>query len=258
MGTDTRSASNLTIDTVAGPVQLQNLDFFAIDSASIHYMPMKVEGDLGLAPRKVPDYQTLLENIASSKVFPAKFSIYLPRMPDEVVHRGEPAYWNVSIGEIWFGGSDGLLYSPPMQFAPISGDDQWQVSASSVDLGQLKICENCPVTVNLYQDSIGLPEDAYMNVLETIGAIVLPGSGNVFIDCQTMPSLPNLDLAFGDFVLSLLPTEYIYVDRNPEYTACYPAFTIDEPVTLGKVFFRKFVVEFDYENRRIGFAPIKY
>lgn len=84
------------------------------------------------------------------------------------------------------------------------------------------------------------------------------------VDCDKVPSLPNISLSIGGKSYTLRPDEYILKISAIGQTACISGFQgIDLPPKtgelwiLGDVFIGRYYTVFDYEQTRVGFAQAK-
>jgi phytepsin len=85
--------------------------------------------------------------------------------------------------------------------------------------------------------------------------------GESIIDCNLIPSLPNINLVLSGTTLTLTPDQYIVSITQDGQTQCLSGFIgIDLPPQLnvqwilGDPVIRAFYTIFDYGNKRVGFA----
>lgn len=220
---------------------------------------MRIVGVLGLSSQKMDNYTSLLENIKQSKQVSTKLSLYLPKLSPDQPQPGDPAYWNISIGELIVGGSDESKYIRPIKFTSLPSND-WTFTVNNTKMAELSICKNCSITIDSAVDMINFPEEKYFAIIGAIGAFIMPGSGNVFIPCFKRPLLPDLVFQVDhNLTLTFSPYDYIYKASGQPF--CFPLFGVsksDQSIVFGRSFLAKYMVEFDYENQQIGFAQIKY
>jgi len=101
-----------------------------------------------------------------------------------------------------------------------------------------------------------LKADEIKSLNTQIGATSI-GGGQYSINCNTIDQLPVITLNIGGKAFPLTGPQYVfkYLDSNGQ-TACISGFiAFNAPFwILGDVFLGPYYTEFDYGNRRVGFA----
>jgi len=156
-------------------------------------------------------------------------------------------------GEIHFGGHDATKFVGPLNWFPVDHPDDgyWQVAISAVRLGGVVVdtCQSgCHGVVDTGASRLGVQASSLAMLRASLSSrLVLSQS------CQG-PEL-EFDLG-GGFALKLEPEDY--ADEH-----CLPALgtlNLTEPefvgvYAFGEVVLRRYYAAFDWQHRRLGFAP---
>jgi len=170
------------------------------------------------------------------------FSLYLNSNPASSVG-----------GELLLGAIDPNLYTGPMNYVPLSEDDDWTVTVNSISFagGSDSYCNQCNADVDTGTSVILGPAQH----IQRLNSVINPTGWG--INCQTKNSLQNILFTFFNFTLTLTPNDYIMDDGNG---GCSSGFDANDPGEtdwiLGDVFIRKYYTVFDYGGMRVGFANL--
>jgi cathepsin D len=96
-----------------------------------------------------------------------------------------------------------------------------------------------------------------MTTLNTLIGATLIGNGQYSVDCGIINQLPVVTFYIGGQAFPLTGEQYILKYSDEDQTTCISGFSgFDVPFwILGDVFLGVYYSEWDYGNRRIGFAP---
>jgi len=229
-----------------GPFQLQDYTFAEVDDTSglgLGYRLGKFDGILGLgwdaiSVGGVPTPMHAL--VASGKLDKPVFGFYLG---------------NNQPGELVFGGADSKHYTGDFTYVPVSIKGYWQVKLDGTKLGGSSV-SSCPnAIVDSGTSLLAGPKDDVTAIANKLGAQSVMGK-EWTVDCSK--DLPDLTFTLGGKDFALKKEDLILQQSGS--TCVLGLMGIDVPAPrgplwiLGDVFMRKYYVEFDWGNARLGFA----
>lgn len=250
----------LSMDSVfiAG-VTVQNQTFAeAINEIGATFLFAAFDGILGLGFPSISKYgiPVVFENmIKQGLVSKPVFSFYLNR----------DLHGKIG-GEILFGGSDRKFYQGKFTHVPLSKIGFWQFNLTSINIqyknrivGQL--CKKgCQAVADTGTSMIAGPTKE-IDYLNKILGFWGPISEMYTINCNLIKTLPKVifKIAHNDFSLS--SEQYILQMSQYGQTLCFSIFVaLPEELNfwiLGDAFIGYYYTEFDYGNKRLGFAKTK-
>ena len=187
------------------------------------------------------------EMIDQKVIMEQVFSIYLQKDGNDT-----------SGGEITFGGIDNTKFSGDLTYVPISREGYWQFSLDGFAFDDQEICEDgCEAAINTGSTLILGPTQAVEMLQIEIGA-KKTGNGQYIVDCYKVSSLPSITFVIGGKKFQMTGNDYIFQNNRNCYSGFYASNLPSESLwILGDIFLSKFYSVYDYENKRIGFAPIR-
>jgi cathepsin D len=245
----------LSTDMVAiGPMKIRDQTFGeAVSEPGDDFVAGDPDGICGLGFSYIAEdgVVPVFDNMVKQRlVANPVFSFYLNRDPTASMG-----------GEIIFGGSDPALYRGDFTYVPIESTGYWQFNMDriSVNLGNKRAiyCKNgCQAIADTGTSLITGPLDEIKSLNTRIGGTSI-GSGQYSVNCETIDQMPVVTLNIGGKAFPLTGPQYVfkYLDSNGQ-TACISGFiAFNAPFwILGDVFLGRYYTEFDYGNRRVGFA----
>ena len=159
-------------------------------------------------------------------------------------------------GDITFGSINPSLYKGTINWAPVVRQAYWEVSMSSVSVGETKMAiESATAAIDSGTSLIIMPKVEAEMLNKMIGATQTLNQWSV--DCSTLNTLPPLTIEFNGVPYVLEAKDYILNAQG----VCLSGFAgIDFPPSMGSlwvvgdVFFRKYFTIYDLGNNRVGFA----
>lgn len=177
-------------------------------------------------------------------------------------------------GEALFGGIDESAFEGTISYVPVRRKAYWEVelekvgfgdevleledTGAAIDTGSSRIFFFCPPShLTVGTSLIALPCDVAELINAQIGA-KKSWNGQYTVDCNTVPSLPDLTLFFNGKGYPLKGTDYILEVQG----TCISSFTgFDIPGNslwiIGDVFLRKYYTVYDLGRDAVGFANAK-
>jgi hypothetical protein len=231
-------------DVTIGSLKLKDFTFAEVDDTSglgIGYRLGKFDGILGLGWDRisvggVPTVMSAL--VASGELPQPVFGFYLG---------------NNQPGELVFGGTDKKHYTGDFTYVPLSAETYWQVALDGVKLGSDSVSSTPRAIVDSGTSLLAGPTADVTAIANKLGAKSLMGK-EWTVDCSK--DLPDLAFTLGGKDYALKKDDLILQQSGS--TCILGLMGIEVPSgplwILGDVFMRKYYVEFDWGQKRLGFA----
>jgi hypothetical protein len=231
-------------DVTIGSMKLPSYTFAEVDKTSglgIGYRLGKFDGILGLgwdsiSQGGVPTPMKAL--VSSGQLAQPVFAFFLG---------------DNSPGELLFGGVDEKHYSGSFSFVPLSAETYWQVALDGVKLGGDSMSSTKSAIVDSGTSLLAGPTAEVKKIAEKMGAKSVLGKEYV-VDCSA--ELPELTFTLGGKDYSLSKSDLILQQSGAQ--CVLGLMGIDVPRgplwILGDVFMRAYYVQFDWGQKRLGFA----
>jgi cathepsin D len=243
----------LSTDTVSiGPINVRDQTFGEAVSEADYFDQQVFDGMLGLGFVNIASdgVTPVFDNIVNQGLLQNPvFSFYLNR--DTTTSPG---------GEIIFGGSDPAYYTGNFTYVPIKNTGYWQFTMDEVTVTignqRARLCKTgCEAIADTGTSLIAGPPAQMQNLNNLIGATLI-GSEQYSVDCGIIDQLPVVTVYIGGKAFPLTGQQYILKVSDEGQTLCLSGFMgVDVPFwILGDVFLGVYYSEWDYGNRRIGFA----
>ena len=251
-------AGFLSVDDVnIGGLNIKNQKFAEITTEKgLSWVAAKFDGILGFAFKSISVdnvtpvwYNLLTQNLVSQPVF----GVWLSNNP-----RGQNG------GELLLGGVNNKRYTGSFTFANLTSDTYWQFNVSDFKLSQstLNWCTGgpCQAICDTGTSLIAGPAAKINALNQKLGAVIVNGEA-VFPSCNVTSSLPDVQIVISGTTFNLTPKQYVLEVSELGKTTCLSGFAgiqlppnIDNLFILGDVFIRSFYTQFDYGNKRVGWA----
>ena len=120
---------------------------------------------------------------------------------------------------------------------------------------KLKICEDCKIYPNPATRFIWVPSASFEKLIQRIGARKAPEGENYIAERCNPDLLPDITFQLNGPEIKLEARFYARFNRYSEQCTLLLKERHDQKWILGSSFFEAYYVLFDYEGKRIGFAP---
>ncbi|XP_018059609.1 PREDICTED: lysosomal aspartic protease-like [Atta colombica] len=167
-------------------------------------------------------------------------------------------------GELILGGSDPNHYLGKLTYVNVTHKRYWQFMMDKIQIEHSSLCSNsCEATVDTGTTMLIGPQLDIEIINELIGATYI--NEEIIVDCNRTLYLPNISFFIGGKSFEITHADYIYTVTENGTTKCMSAFEssysnddyVESIWILGTVFIRRYFIEFDMKNNRIGFASKK-
>jgi len=234
-------------DAVAiGSLRLQDFTFAEVDDTSglgLGYRMGKFDGILGLGwdSISVGGVPTVMKALVDSKQLPEPvFAFYLG---------------NNQPGELVIGGVDKKHYTGEFGFVPLSSETYWQVALDDAKIGDASVSSTKSAIVDSGTSLLAGPSAEVKAIAEKLGAKTVMGR-EYTVDCSK--DLPELTFVLGGKEYSLKKEDLILQQSGSQCVLGLMGVDVPAPRgplwILGDVFMRKYYVQFDWGQKRLGFA----
>ncbi|CAJ1390051.1 unnamed protein product [Effrenium voratum] len=236
------SADTVTI----GDLQLKDYTFAEVDKTSglgLGYRLGKFDGILGLGwdSISVGGVPTPMNALVKSGQLPEPvFAFYLG---------------NNQPGELVFGGVDPKHYTGDFSFVPLSSESYWEIKLDGVKLGSDSVSSTKSAIVDSGTSLLAGPKSEIAAIATKLGAKSILGKEYV-VDCSA--KLPDLTFTLGGKDFTLKQADLILQASGSQCILALTGLDVPPPRgplwILGDVFMRKYYVQFDWGQKRLGFA----
>ena len=237
-------------------------DFSMISAFALHAIQLRnYDGLIGLAlGRYKQDFPTVLERLKENKLISVgSFSMYLGNGPEAS---------GSQTGELIFGGFDPKYTQSEFQYVNVRKETEtmyWSTDLAALGYGvsvNLSSLRNVPVIFDSGTSLLILPEDFILGVTFQAGKAGVSceyvKSEELYkCDCSAKEKLDDLVFYFGEVVLKIPASSYIYTEDEVCYLSMQVLdgqIKVDNPVVLGDVFLKNFYTMYTADNYTVGFA----
>ncbi|KAG9317680.1 Asp-domain-containing protein [Chiua virens] len=233
---------------VIGDLAISQQDFAeATKEPGLTFAFGKFDGILGLA------YDTISVNA----IVPPFYSMINQGLLDEPVFSFRLGSSEEDGGEAVFGGIDPSAYTGKITYAPVRRKAYWEVELEKVSFGNDVLdLDNTGAAIDTGTSLIALPTDVAEMLNTQIGA-KRSWTGQYTVECDKVPSLPDLSFYFDGKAYPLKGSDYVLNVQGQ----CISAFTgmdINLPGgalwIIGDVFLRRYFTVYDLGRHAVGFA----
>merc|ERR1712127_657026 len=158
-------------------------------------------------------------------------------------------------GELVFGGVDPKHYTGDFSFVPLSHESYWQVSLDSVKLGGSSAAATKQAIVDSGTSLLAGPTVDIKAIAAKLGATCIMGK-EYTVPCTK--DLPDLTFTLSGKDYTLTKQDYILQAMGSDCLLGFMGMDVPAPRgplwILGDVFMRKYYVQFDWGQKRLGFA----
>merc|ERR1711920_1006345 len=158
-------------------------------------------------------------------------------------------------GELVFGGVDQKHYTGDFSFVPLSSETYWQVALDGVKLGAESVSSTKSAIVDSGTSLLAGPTAEVKAIADKLGAKSVLGK-EYTVDCSK--DLPELTFTLGGKDYALKKEDLILQQSGSSCVLGLMGVDVPAPRgplwILGDVFMRKYYVQFDWGQKRLGFA----
>lgn len=234
-------------DTVTiGDLKLNDYTFAEVDKTSglgLGYRLGKFDGILGLGWDAISVGHVITPMnalVASGQLAQPVFAFYLG---------------NNAPGELLFGGVDQKHYTGDFSFVPLTSETYWQVKLDGVKLGDLVLSDTDKAIVDSGTSLLAGPSTDIQQIATKLGAKSVLGKEWI-VDCSA--NIPDLTFTLGGQTYTLSKADLILQASGSQCVLGLMGVDVPAPHgplwILGDVFMRKYYVQFDWGQQRLGFA----
>ena len=163
-------------------------------------------------------------------------------------------------GELIFGGSDPNYYTGDFTYLPVDKEGYWQFHMDGITVGDSQFCDGgCEAIADTGTSLIIGPVDEINELNNQLGASEDLLSGDYTFDCSKIDNLPDVTFSLGGNEFVLTSKDYVWQVQD-ECISGFQGMDMSGSgiqYILGDVFIGKYYTEFDWGNKRVGFATAK-
>jgi len=233
---------------VIGDLTIPGQDFAeATKEPGLAFAFGKFDGILGLG------YDTISVN----RIVPPFYQLINKKLIDSPVFTFRLGLTEEDGGEAVFGGIDKSHYTGSISYVPVRRRAYWEVELEKVQFGDDELeLETTGAAIDTGTSLIVLPTDIAEMINAQIGA-KKSWNGQYTVDCNTVPSLPELSFFFGGKAYPLSAEEYI-LNAGGTCISSFTGMDINLPGgqlwIIGDVFLRRYFTVYDLGRNAVGFA----
>lgn len=173
-------------------------------------------------------------------------------------------------GELLLGGINETQFQGPLHYVPVTRPAYWQLHMERVSVGapgalgcrDPPLCRGgCEAIVDTGTSLVTGPSADVAALHRALGGTRALG-GQYLLDCDKVPSLPNVTFVLGGREFTLGPQHYVLQVSQWGAPTCVSGFmALDVPPPagplwiLGDVFLARHYAVFDRDHQRVGLAP---
>merc|ERR1711904_503537 len=152
-------------------------------------------------------------------------------------------------------GTDTKHYTGDFKYVQLSSKTYWEVALDGVKLGDSSVSDCKKAIVDSGTSLLAGPKDEITAIANKLGAKSIMGK-EWTVDCSK--DIPDLSFTIGGNTFTLSKSDLTLASQGS--TCILGLMGIDVPAPrgplwiLGEVFMRKYYVEFDWGNKRLGIA----
>jgi len=230
-------------DVTLGPLKLEQFLFAEIGDTSglgPSYQKGHFDGILGLGWDQISTDNTptfMNKLVASKQLSEQVFAFFL----------GDNA-----AGELVFGGVDPKHYSGEFHFVPLSETTYWQITLDGVNVGGKAVASPKAAIVDSGTSLLVGPTKVIEGIMKMIGA--RSESDNWIAGCSPGMKLPDLAFVLGGESFTITSEDYVLARDGGDCLLGLMGDSDDSMWILGDIFMRKYYVQFDWGQKRVGIA----
>jgi len=162
---------------------------------------------------------------------------------------------NMQPGELVFGGVDEKHYTGSFTFVPLTSETYWEVALDGATLGGSSVASQGNAIVDSGTSLLAGPSSAVSAIVTKLGAKSVLGKEYV-VDCSA--DIPDLTFTLAGQSFTLKKQDIILQASGSQCILGLMGVDVPPPRgplwILGDVFMRKYYVQFDWGNKRLGIA----
>lgn len=157
-------------------------------------------------------------------------------------------------GELVLGGVDSKHYSGEFDYVPLTAETYWEVALDGISVGGETMTNTSKVIFDSGTSLLAGPTEEVAAIAKKVGAHKFI-KGEYIMGCNG--DKPDIDVQIGGKTYALKLDDYVIKDGP---ICIFAMMGIDIPAPngplwiMGDVFMRKYYLDFDYGNKRVGIA----